>query len=196
MNVYVWLFADYETLDAMGPVEFLFHAQGITLHYVSAEGGLVKSRQGFAVQTRALDRLPEKAVLLIPGGQGTRALAGNAAFLQRLRRACDDAQFVLSVCTGSALLAAAGMLDGRRATGNKKAFAWLTSLRTEVNWQARARWVRDGKFYTSSGVSAGMDMALGFIADTMGREEALRIAHHCEYSWAEDAGHDPFAVDL
>lgn len=195
MKVAVWLFDGYETLDAMGPVEFFGHAPDAVLHFVSLAGGLVASRQGFAVQTEALGSLAKGAVLLVPGGQGTRALVGDAGFLQALREAAGQAAYVLSVCTGSALLAAAGLLDGRRATGNKKAFAWTRSVRPQVDWQSRARWVRDGKFYTSSGVSAGMDMTLGFIDDHFGEEEAQRIARHCEYCRSQDAGDDPFAVE-
>lgn len=92
---------------------------------------------------------------------------------------------VMTVCTGSALAAAAGLLDGLRATGNKRAFDWAMSMGEKVLWQRDARWTRDGKFYTAAGVSAGIDMALGFVADHFGRERALSIAEGMEYCWNE-----------
>lgn len=193
MQVYCLLFEDYETLDLMGPVEMLARVPDAALHYVSREGGLVASRQGFAAVTQALQTLPENSILLVSGGQGTRALVRDEEFLDWLGARVDEAETCLAVCTGSALLAACGRLDGLRATSNKKAFAWVQSVGAQVEWQAVARWVRDGKFYTSSGVSAGMDMALGFVADRYGRALAEEIAVHVEYDWQDDADRDPFA---
>ena len=92
-----------------------------------------------------------------------------------------------------ALLAGCGALDGRRATSNKKSFAWVKSVRGAVGWEERARWVADGKFYTSSGVSAGMDMALGFVSDRFGRSRAEGIAEQLEYVWNDDCTRDVFA---
>lgn len=194
MDIYCLLFEDYETLDLMGPVEFLSRIPDAVLHYVSADGGMVRSTQGFAVATELLERLPENSILLIPGGQGTRQLAANPAFLAKLAAWVAQAHTCLSVCTGSALLAAAGCLDGIRATSNKRAFGWVASCSSAVNWQPAARWVRDGKFYTSSGVSAGMDMALGFIADHFGTALAEETAAHTEYLWQRNPDCDPFAA--
>lgn len=82
-------------------------------------------------------------------------------------------------------------MDGLHATGNKRAFDWTMSMGKKVLWQRDARWTRDGKFYTAAGVSAGIDMALGFVADHFGRERALSMAESMEYGWnekPEDAG--------
>ena len=98
-----------------------------------------------------------------------------------------------SVCTGSALLASAGLLENMKATTNKEAFAWTTSYGDKVNWQREARWVEDGKFFTSSGVSAGMDMSLALIARLLGQETAEKGANWAEYEWHKDANRDPFA---
>ncbi|MGL4277587.1 MAG: DJ-1/PfpI family protein, partial [Morganella morganii] len=125
---------------------------------------------------------------------GTRRLVSDEGMLTALRTAAQHAQWCLSVCTGSALLAAAGVLDGRQATSNKRAWQWVTSLSAQVNWVKKARWCADGRFYTSSGVSAGTDMALAFIADRHGETAAEEIAQHIEYRWHNDAGDDPFAV--
>lgn len=199
MPVYCLFFDGYETLDAMGPIEFLHHAPGVQMHYISAasvpEGGsmLVRSAQGFAVETQRIEDLPEGSVLLIPGGMGTRSLVKDRLFLQNLAKLVQQSHTCLSVCTGSALLAATDALDGLPATTNKRAFGWVRSIRPQVKWRERARWVRAGKFYTSSGVSAGMDMTLGFVADRWSAETAQEIASRCEYLWQNDPDTDPFA---
>ena len=99
-----------------------------------------------------------------------------------------------SVCTGSALLAKAGVLDGLRATSNKLAFAWAASQSQKVQWQQQARWVEDGKVFTSSGVSAGIDMALAVIAKLVSQQAAEEAANFAEYSWQRNANWDPFAA--
>ena len=91
-------------------------------------------------------------------------------------------------------MAKAGLLDGKRATTNKRAFDWVASQGPNVDWQRKARWVEDGKFITSSGVSAGTDMALALIARLCGIDRAREVAQWAEYVWNEDANDDPFAV--
>lgn len=157
MRIYCLLFPEYETLDLMGAVEFLARLPQAELHYVSEFGGLIRSKQGFKVMSDKLLELEPNSVLLIPGGFGTRALAYNQSFLQKLSLWIEQSQFCLSVCTGSALVAATGKLDNHKATSNKKALEWVKSVRPQVDWKPVARWVKSGKFYTSSGVSAGMD---------------------------------------
>lgn len=83
-------------------------------------------------------------------------------------------------------------MDNKKATSNKKATKWVQSLNKNVNWVEKARWVVDGKYYTSSGVSAGTDMALGFIADQKGLEIAKTVAKNIEYMWNDDPQNDPF----
>ena len=104
------------------------------------------------------------------------------------------ARWTTSVCTGAALLAKAGLLDGRSATTNKLAFDWATRQPTRVLWQRKARWVVDGSFMTSSGVSAGTDMALALVERLYGRAAAEQAAKTAEYVWNDDAGSDPFAL--
>ncbi len=100
-------------------------------------------------------------------------------------------KYLLSVCTGSTMIAATGILDGRKATSNKMSWSFATSNKA-VHWVAKARWVVDGKYYTSSGVSAGMDMTLGFLNDTHGHAFAKEVADQIEYTWQEDKDHDDF----
>ena len=116
-------------------------------------------------------------------------------FIEQLRFFSEKASYVLTVCTGSALLAKTNLLNGKKATSNKRAFDWARSNGAEVNWVKKARWVQDGKFYTSSGVSAGIDMTLGFVRDMHGLENSRAIASVMEYIWNSDMDNDPFAIE-
>ena len=98
----------------------------------------------------------------------------------------------MSVCSGSAILAKAGVLDGRRATSNKQFFALATAQSHKVKWAEKARWVEDGPFVTSSGVSAGTDMALAVIARIYGEAKARELSELTEYERQTDADRDPF----
>ena len=162
------------------------------MHYYSLHGGKISSAQGAEISTLPLAQASPEGVMVLPGGRGTRSLINEPEFLKALRKLGHTATYVLSICTGSAVLAKAGLLDGKKATSNKAAFNWVMSISDKVNWQKKARWVTDGKFYTSSGVSAGIDMTLGFIADLYGIDEARKIACHIEYLWNEDKETDPF----
>lgn len=189
------LFDGFETLDAFGPAEVIGNLQDIyRLGYFSTGGGAVTSSHQVRVSTRPFSEMAPGGVLLVPGGMGTRALVDDAAFISALSAAARGAAFVLSVCTGSALLAKTGLLNGRRATSNKIAFDWVESTNGDVVWIKRARWVVDGTFYTSSGVSAGIDMALGFVGDQHGQAVAQRVANSIEYIWNTDKDTDPFSV--
>jgi putative intracellular protease/amidase len=132
-------------------------------------------------------------ILLVPGGRGTRREVDNSRLLSWLKLKAAAAEYVASVCTGSALLARAGLLDGLEATSNKLAFDWVNKQGPSVLWQRQARWVEAGKFFTSSGVSAGMDMSLALIARICGEPKAHQAAHWAEYEWQDDPRHDPFA---
>jgi transcriptional regulator GlxA family with amidase domain len=197
-TVGVLLFEGFELLDVFGPLEAWGMVGEITRAYMivtAAETpGPVKSAQGpRAVADYALDDCPPIDAILVPGGIGTRREVNNAALLQWLRRRAAQAELVTSVCTGAALLACAGLLDGRRATSNKLAFKWVTSQGPAVQWVRQARWVEDGKFATSSGVSAGIDMTLAMIARLVDIKTAEQVAIRMEYEWHTDPSWDPFA---
>lgn len=192
MNVNFLLFNDFETLDAFGPVEILAQDEAHQLHFYSLSGGLISSSQGVKVWTQPSVNMTTGGILVVPGGLGTRSLVHDELFIFALKGFAQDADYCLSICTGSALLAKAGVLDGFRATSNKKAFEWAVSVSDGPIWVRKARWIVDGKFYTSSGVSAGMDMALGFMADVYGREKAEAIARDIEYCWNSHPEDDPF----
>ncbi|WMJ89399.1 DJ-1/PfpI family protein [Anaerocolumna sp. MB42-C2] len=196
MNINIILFHDFETLDVFGPVEVLGKLpEEYKIKFYSPEGGIVISSQGTQVVTEPLNTMEKQSILIIPGGQGTRELVSNEEFIYQLKNIAEQSLFCLTVCTGSALLAKTGLLKNRRATSNKNAFQWVMSVDMEVYWIKKARWVTDGKYYTSSGVSAGMDMALGFVADQFGLGKAKEIAQRIEYIWNSDRDNDIFAGD-
>lgn len=194
MNVDILLFDDFETLDAFGPVEVLGKIEEYKLRYYSLNGGIVVSAQGTPILTEQIDLISKGGILLIPGGKGTRTLVHDIVFLQKLKEVAELSSYCLSVCTGSALLAKAGLLSDKKATSNKKVFDWVTSVDSSVQWIKNARWVVDGRYYTSSGVSAGIDMTLGFVKDRFGEQRAIDIAGHIEYIWNSDCNKDIYAV--
>ena len=189
------LFEGFELLDVFGPLEmFGLAADHFEIRLISETGGVVASHQGpKSVCDDSFQSAPAIDVLLVPGGIGTRREVNNPVLLDWLNERSKQAELVASVCTGSALLAKAGVLDGLRATSNKLAFAWAASQSEKVQWQQQARWVEDGKVFSSSGVSAGIDMALAVIAKLVGEQAAEDAANFAEYSWQRDADCDPFA---
>ncbi|MGS0693065.1 DJ-1/PfpI family protein [Shewanella sp. 0m-4] len=190
------VFDDYETLDLHGPVEMLGHMPNTEIKLV-ATTEIVKSYQGPRVVADCLTTESYDCdLLLIPGGLGTRTLVSDTALRQWLIKQIDRSQNVFTVCTGTALLAMTSVLNGRKATTNKMAFQWVTSLNDNPQWQPKARWVFDGKFLTSSGVSAGTDAALFWVKHLHGEQEAKRIQTLTEYNWIEDPNNDPYAADL
>lgn len=190
------LFPGFELLDVFGPLEMFGHlGSAMSCVTVAGQSGPVASAQAVrAVADHAFADAPDCDLLLIPGGIGTRAEVDNAAMLDFLRARVPRAELTLTVCTGTALLARAGLLDGRRATTNKAVFHWVAEQGPRVEWVRAARWVEDGPFFTSSGVSAGMDMALAVIAKLAGQETADALATGTEYEWHRDASWDPFAA--
>jgi len=194
-RVSVVLFEGFELLDVFGPVELLFmRPEDFAVDLVGPAAGPVRSSQGAEVVAEAgYADAPAPDIVLVPGGIGTRSLAGDAGFLSWLAAWAQPAVLVTSVCTGSGLLAAAGLLDGYRATSNKRAFAWAASQGQDVTWVAKARWVQDRDRWTSSGVAAGMDMTAALIASLIGAEAAADAAHRIELEIHPDPDWDPFA---
>lgn len=195
MNTAILLFDGFETLDVFGPVEIMGRIRDhYHITFYSEHGVMIRNQHGIAIETEKLERISQGAdIFLIPGGPGTRTEVNNQSLLGSIGKISEGSNYVLTVCTGSALLARTGLLDGRKATSNKKAFDWATSFGSNVQWMRQARWTVDGKYYTSSGVSAGMDMTFGFLSDVHGVDFARRIAFEMEYRWQEDRSVDPFA---
>jgi len=198
------LFEGFTVLDMYGPVQAFASCHAPTsdgsfkqlfeMFTVAEQTGSVRSGEGPpSVAEYSFADAPSYDILLIPGGFGTREAVSKPHFLDQLATASQRATTTATVCTGSALLARTGLLDHRPATSNKLAWDWVVQQGPQVQWVRQARWVDDGDMITSSGVSAGIDMALSLIVRLHGREKALTSARNMEYVWNEDAAHDPFA---
>lgn len=190
------VFPEFQTLDFFGPIEMLGgFRDDIRIVTVGKNLEPVPSRHGQRILVdRTLDESCDYDLLFIPGGDSALVAGRDKDILQWIREVSDRAERVLAVCTGTVLLGITGVLDGRQATTNKQDFMQTVHLAPGVEWIRQARWVKDGKFYTSSGVSAGMDMALAVAADLFGDDRAEEMATGCEYTWHKEPRWDPFAV--
>ncbi|KAI0434889.1 ThiJ/PfpI family protein [Xylaria sp. FL1042] len=200
----VVLFPGFQALDAFGPLDALnslsqttpleLSILAVTLDPVSTKIERPGSIGQTVVPTHTFDQCPEDLeVLLVPGGLGTRDPTVTAPIVEFLKRVFPRLRYLLTVCTGSAILAQSGLLDGRRATTNKRGWEWATSQGPAVQWVRGARWVVDGNIWTSSGISAGIDLIFAFIADQYGEETATQLAKRAEYVRNQDSSVDPFA---
>ena len=198
------LYEGFELLDLFGPLEMFTAIPPEKLQVVMvaevkgpvSAGSMTQVPGPKVVADFDFSDAPALDIILLPGGVGTIPQLENEQLLGFLKERSVKAQITASVCTGSALLARAGLLDGKRATSNKQFFSLATTQSQKVDWVERARWVVDGQFVTSSGVSAGTDMALSIIAGLFGQKTADQIAEAAEYNWHRDADEDPFADQL
>lgn len=180
MQIAIPLYDRYTALDAVGPYDVLQHLPGAQVTWLAHEPGLVRNDSGtLALEaTAAFEDLPRPDIVLVPGGLGTRALLDDQRFLAWLREAHEHAQWTTSVCSGSLLLGAAGLLDGVRATTNWLMHDMLGQLGAVP---VSDRVVADGKIVTSAGVSAGIDMGLWLAGQIAGDEVAQSIQLMIEY---------------
>ena len=203
LHLGIVLYPGFEPLDVFGPLEMFMYVgvERLVVHMIAQEAGLVPSSTGaypaaIAPKVQAdvsLADAPPLDIIMVPGGFGTLQQLQNETLLVWLRERAPSTRYMTSVCSGSAILAKAGLLDGRKATSNKQLWSFLTAQGPAVDWQKSARWVEDGMLITSSGVSAGIDMALALIAKLYGVEAAEAIANGTEYEWHRDPAEDPFA---
>ncbi len=189
------LFEGFELLDVFGPVQMLGHfPDRLRIRLVAKDAGNVRSVMGHEIiADTGFNECPHLDAMMVPGGIGTRRAVNDRQILDFILARASSCRYVASVCTGAALLAKAGLLDNRCATTNKRAFDWVASQGVKTDWQSRARWVEDGRFLTSSGVSAGMDMALVLCERLLGAQAAADAALWSEYIPNLDSENDPFA---
>ncbi len=180
MKIAIPIFERFTALDAVGPYEVLSRLPGAEVRFLAAEPGPKRTENGsltLLVET-ALGDLPDPEVVVVPGGLGTRSLMDDETMLNWLRLAHQTSAWTTSVCTGSLLLAAAGILDGIQATTH-----WL-ELETLARYRAcpvQRRVVEQGKIITAAGVSAGIDMALTLAGRIAGEQAAQAIQLAIEY---------------
>jgi putative intracellular protease/amidase len=182
MKIAIPLYDRFTALDAVGPYEVLQRLPGAEITWLAHEPGLVGTDTGqlHLQADAAFEDLPDPDILVVPGGTGTddEALFEDERLVGWIRRAHETSQWTTSVCTGSLLLGAAGVLDGLEATSH-----WL-DLETLERFGARPtgrRVVEQGKVITAAGVSSGIDMALVLAAKIAGPEVAQAIQLGIEY---------------
>jgi transcriptional regulator GlxA family with amidase domain len=180
MEIAILLFDGFTALDAIGPYEVLSHLPGAGLTFIAHEPGPVSADSGMVRlhAERSLAEMPAADVILVPGGPGDVLARAGGEILEWLRVAHEDSTWTTSVCTGSLLLAAAGLLEGRRATTHWQSFEQLAELGALPTHE---RVVIDGKLVSAAGVSAGIDMALTLAAEIAGPEVAQAIQLGIEY---------------
>ncbi len=180
MQVAFLLYDRFTALDIVGPYEVISSAPGTESVFVAETAGPVRNESGALaiVADRSLDEVPAPDVVVVPGGFGTRALLDREPLLAWLREAHETTTWTTSVCTGSLLLAAAGLLDGAPAATHWLARETLASLGARP---VPDRVVRHGKILTGAGVSAGIDMALRLVALMHGDATAQAIQLGIEY---------------
>jgi transcriptional regulator GlxA family with amidase domain len=188
-HVIVVAFPGVQSLDVSGPVEVFAGAQRLLERSERADRGYrvrLASRDGAALATSSdLTLVPQLALraltwpvdtLIVAGGEGARAAAADPELVAWLREHAPRARRVASVCTGAFVLAAAGLLNGRRATTHWASCAALARLHPDVHVESDPIYLRDGPVWTSAGVTAGMDLALALVEEDLGREAALTVA--------------------
>lgn len=184
MTFAILAFPQLEELDAIGPWEMagMWHqvAGGPDCLIVAEQPGPVVCAKGLSLNPHvSFDTCPPLDVLLVPGGQGTRTEVNNPRLVGFVAEQARHCKAVLSVCTGSFILHAAGLLAGRRATTHWGSLDRLRALGgVEV---VEERFVRDGPIWSSAGVSAGIDLTLAYIAEAAGEEAAAKVQFAAEY---------------
>lgn len=180
MNIVFALFPRVTQLDFTGPHEVLWRLPGARCVLASAAGGSVADDGGLSFDTQPLATIERCDVLLVPGGFGVIEAMEDPAFLAELRRLAATARYLASVCSGSLALAAAGLLNGKRAACH---WAWRDLLAHFPGVTPDAgRVVRDGHVFSGGGVTAGIDMALTLMAELAGPEHAQAVQLGIEYA--------------
>jgi transcriptional regulator GlxA family with amidase domain len=187
-NVALLLFDDVEVLDFAGPLEVFAVANALhggalfNVFTFAVSPGTIRTRAGLkVVPDFTVESCPPPHVLIVPGGDGTRALLGRASLLEWLRHKSRTAEIVMSVCTGALVLGQAGLLDGLRATTHHASFARLRQVAPTADVIENERYVDNGRIVTAGGIAAGIDCALHVIERLAGRESAEATARHLEY---------------
>jgi putative intracellular protease/amidase len=180
MNIAILLYDRVTALDAIGPYEVLSRLPGATLQFVAAEPGPLRTDNGMLglLADTSIADVPAPDVVIVPGGPGEVAARAGGGVLEWLRAAHEHTTWTASVCTGSLILATAGLLAGRRATSHWLALEQLGRLGAKP---VSERVVFDGKIVTAAGVSAGIDMALALAAEVAGAQVAQAIQLGLEY---------------
>ncbi|HEY3970276.1 MAG TPA: DJ-1/PfpI family protein [Solirubrobacteraceae bacterium] len=181
MEIAILIYPRFAALDAVGPYEVLSRMPGAKVTFIAEQAAPQRTdtTQLAILADATIEQLPHPDIVLVPGGPGQMALMEDGPVHEWLRTAHETSTWTTSVCTGSLVLAAAGLLDGKRATSNWQAIEQLRALGADAVEEERV--VFDGKIVTSAGVTAGIDMALQLAARIGGDRLAQAIQLGIEY---------------
>jgi transcriptional regulator GlxA family with amidase domain len=192
-NIAIFLFDDVEVLDFAGPFEVFSVTNWLSdyavskVYTVARKKAPVVARNGLSVNPDfAIAESPTPDFMIIPGGQGTDKVLEQEDVIDWIRKCAESAEKIMSVCTGSLLLAKAGLLEGLRATTHHMVFDQLAQLAPNTEIVRGERFVDNGKIITSGGISAGIDMSLHVVEQVYGEEMALKTAAIMEYRRVND----------
>jgi transcriptional regulator GlxA family with amidase domain len=190
-NLAILIFPDVEVLDFCGPFEVFSVANRFVqpsvfnVFTVAERPGPVIARNGLSVNPHhEVASCPRPDILLVPGGQGTRNEMHNRALIEWVKLTAENAELVLSVCTGALLLAKAGLLEGLEATTHHGAVKLLRETAPNTKVYTDRRFVDNGRVICSAGIAAGIDMSLYVVMKLLGKEIATKTAKQMEYPWA------------
>jgi transcriptional regulator GlxA family with amidase domain len=198
-RVGIVVFENVEVLDFCGPFE-VFSTTRLdedTRHrepspfevlLIAENDSNILTAGGMAVAPHyTFENYPSLEILVVPGGIGTRKEIENSAMLDWLMNRASETQTITSVCTGAMLLGKAGLLNGLHATTHWRSLEWMRTSFPDIYVDSSKHYIRDGRVYTSAGISAGIDMSLMVVADYFGENVARATAKHMEYPYPENA---------
>ncbi|KAF9962315.1 hypothetical protein BGZ72_007368 [Mortierella alpina] len=191
------IFPGVDLLDLMGPMRIYGsqrHSLDIKINFLAPTlEPFMSEQQVKLTPDYAIVDAPKMDIIFIPGGFGYGNITENPEVHKRLKSLIEEATWCFTVCNGAGILASTGLVDGYNLTTNKAYFDKIIGLGPKVNWIKRARWVQDGKYVSSSEVSAGIDASLYVVSQLVSQEDAEKLASLIEYSWHRKADEDPFA---
>lgn len=198
----IYVYDGFNTLDAIGPYQTLSQIQGAKVMMIAKKKGMVKNQSGLNIEvTRSIDEVPKLDILVIPGGAvETFKQTLDTTVLQWIRKIDSNSVYTTSVCTGAWILGASGLLKDKKATTN-----WYRAAEMMTMYGAKfqqERYVQDGKYWTSAGVTAGIDMSLAIIYDLFGKQYTQGVMMDLEYNpkppinGGTVASSDPIVADM
>ena len=195
------IFPQFQLLDATGPISTFeiggrYGGDGYALSVLAAQEGPIVSSSGASLCAIGIDRAPPLDTLIVAGGDGTRAAARDAATLDFVRAVARTARRVASVCSGTYVLAEAGLLDGLRATTHWSRAADFARRYPQVRLEPDRIFIRDGSIWSSAGITAGIDLCLALIAEDLGEDIAQRTAQQLVVYRRRPGGQSQFSALL
>jgi transcriptional regulator GlxA family with amidase domain len=189
-NLAILLFDDVEILDFCGPFEVFSVTNEINdniqlnIFTIAEHDSPILTRNGLSVNPKyTIRNSPEPQILLVPGGQGSRKEMNNPLIISWLIKNFQKLELLLSVCTGSIILAKAGLLDGLVATTHHNVIDLLKEVAPNTEIIPSKRFIDNGKVIVSAGISAGIDMSLYVVSKLFGEDIARKTATYMEYDW-------------